>query len=362
MDVPEPCKKGLSKECFELYPEWAKQMFAQRMLRLLLPPWLTRLLYQWKPVLLEPPQIPIVTTPPVPTPPVPVTPVPVTPVPVTPVPVPVTPVPVTPVPVTPVPVTPVPVPVTPVPVTPVPVTPVPVTPVPVPVTPVPVTPVPIIPELPIIPGQEIPLLKEPILPMPDPNPPWPPPPGPPHPVFPPPPVEAEVAWFTEDFNTLDLDVWAIKDGGPPEMACINGQLVFDVEGTERQRIYTWGAITEESDYDVEFTLKYAEWGSSIIFTFGASTSEFLIKFSFDPEEIIVTSGANSKSSDTGFVGAKHSYLAEIRGQVLTLYQDGKIIIGNLTLETETLDFYYVQVYLYGFGKTYIDYIRITQTD
>ena len=82
MPVPEACRTGLTKECFDEHRGWAKQMFAQRFLRCLLPPWLTRRLQELYPRLLEPP----VPPPPVPPPPAPAPLVPAPPVPPPPVP------------------------------------------------------------------------------------------------------------------------------------------------------------------------------------------------------------------------------------------------------------------------------------
>jgi len=69
-EAPEACKEGLGKECFELHPEYARQIFAQRLLRCIIPPWLSDLLQkigQWDVVPVPPP----VPPPPVPPPPVP---------------------------------------------------------------------------------------------------------------------------------------------------------------------------------------------------------------------------------------------------------------------------------------------------
>lgn len=42
-----PCARGLTKECFEKYPEWAKRAFAYKLMHTLWPPWLTRRLPKW---------------------------------------------------------------------------------------------------------------------------------------------------------------------------------------------------------------------------------------------------------------------------------------------------------------------------
>jgi len=43
----DPCMEGLTPDCFEEHPEWAKMAFAYRLLCAILPPWLTRRLQKY---------------------------------------------------------------------------------------------------------------------------------------------------------------------------------------------------------------------------------------------------------------------------------------------------------------------------
>lgn len=65
VDREHPCDRGLTPECFEAYPEWAKRAFAYRLMHTLFPGLITRLLPRalWEPLIGEgaeiPPDVPL---------------------------------------------------------------------------------------------------------------------------------------------------------------------------------------------------------------------------------------------------------------------------------------------------------------
>ena len=187
-------------------------------------------------------------------------------------------------------------------------------------------------------------------------------PGPVHRVSPS-PISAIEPWFYDEFLSLDPAVWDDALLDPARVYVDNSLLIFNIEVAGPQRtLYTWGTIPVAFDYDISFTLEYPTGDSDIDFYFRAGNTRFTIKFSFTPDEIVITSGINTQSTTVNFYPEKYDYEGEIRNGLLTLYQNGIAIISDLSLEVVATGYYEVRLRQWGGGKTYNDYIKIFPTE
>jgi len=189
-------------------------------------------------------------------------------------------------------------------------------------------------------------------------------PGPVHRTFAGPPVEV-LPWFYEPWDTFDTDIWTDNSDDPGYVEISNNMLKMVVPGdTGRPRVYHEFAEDLPVNYDLSWKLNISP--GCWLFKFGFRSVMHTIHFEFyPPNELILFFNEAPWTLDLGnYENQTYTYKLSVRGNNADFYRDDILIAGERTLwETgpQTPYLYPLCTSTTGF-VAYLDEIIIMETE
>lgn len=180
-------------------------------------------------------------------------------------------------------------------------------------------------------------------------------PGPPAPPpAPPPPVS--VPYFSETFDTLDPSVWTEWNQGVGDSSIVAAQLKQDAPaGADTSLIYRTHPTTPALAFDFSFMLNYKSGTNRIEYNFRTGTYWIRLRFygTTKTVDLLTTAGVISQAAAFNF-DEDNTWKLVVSGSNATLYRNTTLIFTTALLITSTSWPGRMRIWTYGPGDTRTD--------